>query len=185
MSFRAVLAAIDIQDDRLETGEKFLLVVLGSYAGPDKSLFPSQSTLARDLSCSDRSVRAYLAKLEQLGYIKREKRRVGNRQTSDRITLVFEAETVSARWGKKASEAETNDASGGNQRPSEAETISYEPVIEPRIEPKTRERESQPTLVLVDSQAPSGSQHEDPSRAEAARAMKALAAEIGKARRIR
>lgn len=136
MSFRAVLAAIDVQDDRLEMGEKFLLVVLGSYAGPDRTLFPSQATLAKDLSCTDRSIRAYLARLEGFGYITRVKRRVGNRQTSDLITLQFEAEKVSARWGVQA---ETNDASGGKRRHSEAETISDEPVIEPIIEP-SRER---------------------------------------------
>lgn len=138
MSFRAVLAAIDVHDTRLEVGEKFLLVVLGSYAGADQTLYPAQSTLAGDLGCSERSVRTYLTKLEALGYIRRGKRRVGNRQTSDLITLLFEAATVAARWGVQAA---TDDASGGNQRPFEAATVADEPVIEPRTNSSAREAE--------------------------------------------
>ena len=169
MSFRAVLAAIDVQDDRLEMGEKFLLVVLGSYAGPDKTLFPSQSTLAKDLSCTDRSIRAYLARLEKFGFIKRTKRRVGNRQTSDLIVLQFEAETVSARWGKQAVEAETNVASGGKRRPFEAEINSDEPIIEPR-----RELTRAKPLVPVESQAARAKRQQ-----EMANGLRELAGQLG------
>lgn len=140
MSFPAVVAALGVRDDRLEIAEKFLLVVLGSYVGPDLTCFPSQKRLAEDMGATDRSIRTYLARLEALGYIARCKRRANGKQTSDLLTLRMQPETISARG---RFQAENNVVSGGKIRPFQAETVSYEPVIESRTKRAREDRDDE------------------------------------------
>ncbi len=50
--------------------EKCVVVDLILYAGVDKEAFPSENTLGKDFSRSDRQIRNCLAKLKQSGWIK-------------------------------------------------------------------------------------------------------------------
>jgi DNA-binding transcriptional ArsR family regulator len=176
VSFHAVVAALDIA--KLDPGAKFLLVVLGSYANTDNTLWPSQDRLASDTCMSPRTIRTHLTTLEERLLIKREHRRVGNRQTSDLITLLFVPAKSATTSGFEAAKSAS---SGGKKRHSEVANIATKPVIEPIIEPVTRAREA------VRSPHESGEQPTAPAanedRAQIAAAMKSLTVELAAARR--
>jgi DNA-binding transcriptional ArsR family regulator len=74
-------------DGRLSKGALRTLVVLCSYADETGVAWPSQQTLADRLGAYRRSVRAWLAELEDGGYIERrlERRPRGGERTVYRI----------------------------------------------------------------------------------------------------
>lgn len=120
-------AALEIQD--LDPGEKFLLVVLGSYANTDNTLWPSQATLSHDTCMGERTVRRHLASLETRLLIERKHRGRGDRRTSDMITLLYLPAKLAAILPAK------NDRPTGQKRPKHAANLAGKPVIEPIIEP--------------------------------------------------
>lgn len=71
-----------------DVGTKATLLVLANYADENFSGYPSQATIARETEQSERTVRRQLARLEELGLIKREKRGGhGSGRMSDRFYL--------------------------------------------------------------------------------------------------
>ena len=73
-----------------------------------RTCYPCQDLLASLMGSTDRTVRNALTELAKKKLITRDKRRVGNRQTSDLITLskaIFQAENIS---GSKSFQAENN-----------------------------------------------------------------------------
>jgi DNA-binding transcriptional MocR family regulator len=129
VSFYAVVESLRIQD--LDPGAKFVLVVLSSYASDENRAWPSQETLAFDTCMSPRSIRTHLTTLEARGLIKRDHRRLGNRRTSDVISLLF----VPAKSATRPPvDAAKSVRSSGKKRHSDAANIAANPIIEPRKE---------------------------------------------------
>lgn len=61
-----------ILDSVLPSDEKFVAIVLADYASDDGArIFPSQATIARKVSRTDRAVRGTLRKLEEKGILER------------------------------------------------------------------------------------------------------------------
>lgn len=168
MSFHAVVAALEVQN--IDPMAKFVLVVLGSYANTDNTLWPSQVTLAADTCMSERSIRNHLTTLSEMGLIKRAHRRVGQRRTSDMITLLFVPARSAAR---EVSEPANGVVSTGKARHSEPANPAAKPVIEPKIEPLVRAK----PLVPVESQAARAKRQE-----EMARGLRELASQLGSKR---
>lgn len=165
MSFYAVTAALKLKG--LDVGEKFLLVVLGSYANTDNTLWPSQKTLATDTSIAERTIRSHLASLERKGLIKKAHRSVAGRRTSDLITLLFlPADLAASESIPPATTAKTT----GRLASKPPADLAAKSVIEPIIEPITRAK----PLVPVESQAARAKR-----QAEMAKSMRELASQLG------
>lgn len=64
-----------LEDSQLSIQARYLLIVLLKHCGQDESCFPSQKTLAKTLSLSDRQIRNLLNELITNKFI--EKRRFG------------------------------------------------------------------------------------------------------------
>lgn len=65
-----------------------ILMTLANYADEQGCCYPSQSRLAEDCECSERTIRQWLDKLEELGFISRIRRnREDGSRTSDLIRL--------------------------------------------------------------------------------------------------
>jgi hypothetical protein len=58
-----------LRDPRISFGAKLAYSVLLSYAWQEKSCFPGQIRMGRDLGCSVRSVQTYLKELQDLGIV--------------------------------------------------------------------------------------------------------------------
>jgi DNA-binding transcriptional ArsR family regulator len=70
---------------------KLVLLCLANYAGPDGRCYPTQATIARECELSERSVRQWLAALENAGLMAREKRRrLDGTQLADAIRLLID-----------------------------------------------------------------------------------------------
>jgi len=70
---RAILAT------NLSTAEKLLLIAIADHGGKDGIAFPSQATLAKELTFTDRGVRKLIANLKESGILTTTKRPGGNR----------------------------------------------------------------------------------------------------------
>lgn len=87
MSVQAITWAVSF--DAENATEKAVLLILANYSDGNGVCFPGQQNIARQASCSDRSVRRVLDNLEERGIIRRVMRRRGDgTRTSDRIILV-------------------------------------------------------------------------------------------------
>ena len=87
MSLQAVVKALELEG--LEILEKFMTVVIASYAGPENTCFPSQETLSKNVGCHINSVARTLKALERKGVLERRRRYQDGYRTSDLITLTF------------------------------------------------------------------------------------------------
>lgn len=76
MAFQAITAAMGIVN--IKSIDKFVLVMLASYADQQFTCFPSQNTLAADCSCSKRTIVESLKRLEKSGLISYQRRQRGN-----------------------------------------------------------------------------------------------------------
>lgn len=86
MSNKAVSWAFDVTG--LTSTQKFLLVALADYADEADSCYPGQAKLADRVGATRETVSRNLAKLEELGFIRRERRyREGGFRSSDRFVL--------------------------------------------------------------------------------------------------
>ncbi|HEU5032714.1 MAG TPA: helix-turn-helix domain-containing protein [Spirillospora sp.] len=75
-----------------DVGTKAVLLVLANYADEEFSCYPAQATIAEETEQSVRTVRRQLARLEELGLIRREHRYDGRgKRTSDRFYLDLDA----------------------------------------------------------------------------------------------
>jgi hypothetical protein len=68
-------------------GPQALYMWLCKHANNDGDCFPSRSTLANAMGCSERSVDGYLEELIQLGLVVKEPRYINNKQTSNNYYL--------------------------------------------------------------------------------------------------
>jgi biotin operon repressor len=66
-----------LRNPRLSMGAKLAYAVLLSYAWQDKSCFPGQARMARDMGCIEKSVRKYLQELQAGGIIDVKRRGQG------------------------------------------------------------------------------------------------------------
>ncbi len=58
-----------LRNRELSMGAKLAYAVLLSYAWQDKSCFPGQERMARDMGCIEKSVRTYLKELQEAGVL--------------------------------------------------------------------------------------------------------------------
>jgi len=84
LSFQAMSWALK---QPVKTAEKLLLLVIANYADEQGRAWPSVETLARDTGMSRTSVKRTMKKLEDTGFIRRQKRVKGYLQTSNLYTL--------------------------------------------------------------------------------------------------
>jgi DNA-binding transcriptional ArsR family regulator len=84
----------------VKSGPKIVLLALAEHINPSGECYPGQKRLAGMCGLSDRVVRAHLATLEELGYIRRfERRRDDGSRASDQIALVCDLPEESAGGG--------------------------------------------------------------------------------------
>lgn len=156
MSVQAIGWALS-QD--IPTASKFVLVALANYANDKGECWPSQETIARNTSMTDRTVRTHLKLLEDRGYISRQKRRREDGfQNSDMITIIAFSSRKDIPVTKSSRKLTTEPA--GNSLPNQPENDcktsrkeipgnrQLEPSIEPSKEPSS-------------SSAPSGTAYPD------------------------
>jgi hypothetical protein len=66
-----------LEDERLSMGAKLTYAMLLKYAWYDNQVYPGQATLARQMGCTERSVRTYLHELDEVGLLAVEQRGLG------------------------------------------------------------------------------------------------------------
>lgn len=114
MSFQAMTWAVK-QRVGNATG-KAILLILANYADKDGYCMPGQKTLADECECSERTVREWLAKFEQIGLLKRDaRRREDGYRTSDAIVLQIgtSPEAPAAETSPAAFSPENNSPENG------------------------------------------------------------------------
>lgn len=90
MSFQAMTWAVK-QKVGNATG-KAILLMLANYADKDGYCMPGQKTLAMECECSERTIRDWLTKFEEMALVKRdERRRDDGYRTSDAIVLQLDS----------------------------------------------------------------------------------------------
>jgi hypothetical protein len=111
---------VDLQDAGNAQAQLILQAVARHADWNTGQCYPSQDAIAAMAKCTSRTVRAYLAKLEADGFIKREERRKDNgAKQSDLITLVgYEQWITALREGGKVAKPKAN------QRYEQAENLS-------------------------------------------------------------
>ena len=117
--------------------EKAVILVLANYADGDGVSFPGQQSIAKQASCTDRTVRRVLDSLEQRGIISRtQRRRRDGSRTSDVIVLV--AFQQPDKLSGSESQADTvSDPTGHSDRayrtacPNQPDTVSGLTTFEP------------------------------------------------------
>lgn len=103
---------------------KSVLIALANYADEDGFAWPSQETLARNTGLSERTIRRYILRLEELGYLKRQRRQKGMRRLSDGYTLNMEPDTVSTSEPDSVTGTEPDTMTA-----TEPDTVSREPPV--------------------------------------------------------
>ncbi|MEM5501834.1 helix-turn-helix domain-containing protein [Ahrensia kielensis] len=141
MSIQAVAWAIS-QKVGSPTG-KVLLICLANYADEEGLCWPSQKTIAAETELSDRSTILWLKKLEECGYIQRERRhrRDGSR-TTDHIRLQLQQRPQTANKDLPADSAGRSELGAFDAKPTCISAQSNlqemhpnEPSEKPSIEP--------------------------------------------------
>jgi hypothetical protein len=88
VSITVMMAVLRRAGPALSPTQKLLLVAMGAYADEDgQNVFPSQETLSRETSLSERAVRKALADLVASGILEVVERRAPHRSTRYRIRL--------------------------------------------------------------------------------------------------
>ena len=133
MSFHAVTAALKIKG--LSPAEKFLLVVMASYANTDKHLVAARRlALSDDTGITDRNIRRLLLSLQAKNIIHRQARRKGGQRASDFITLYL-PDLMSAGQPKTDPLPDMTSATSGQIVQNLPDVMSDKPVREPIKEP--------------------------------------------------
>lgn len=127
MSVQAISAALALQG--VTPSEKLLLIVLANYADERMECWPSQATLAGNTGLTDRGIRKLLVALVAKGLVKKVGRHGTSGQTSDLITLLLSPPEPRSATRPRGS------ATPRNHVPPPPEHSSYEPTIEPSVEP--------------------------------------------------
>jgi DNA-binding transcriptional regulator YhcF (GntR family) len=71
----------------VKTTEKLLLLVISNYADEQGRAWPSVETLARDTGMSRATIKRSMRKLEDAGFVRRQKRTKAQLQISNLYTL--------------------------------------------------------------------------------------------------
>lgn len=117
MSFQAMAWAVGL---KLPTREKFVLLMLANYASNDKGdCYPSLSRLAEDTGMVNNTVIAAIQKLEQMGVLTVQRRKL------DTVNLP-NIYRLNLAWGGSAPDALPVQQVQGGSAPD-----AHEPVIEP------------------------------------------------------
>lgn len=126
MSIEAIKWAFDFEAKN--SSEKAILLALANYAGGDGRCHPGQESIAKKASCTDRTVRAVLADLEERGVIARERRvRKDGSRTSDTIVLL----PMSSQPENPSGSDEANRKIASSQPENPSGLTSFEPSVEP------------------------------------------------------
>lgn len=128
MSHRATNWAMEQRN--MKPATKLVLMCLAKRHNPVHGCFPSHQRIASDAEISERSVRNHLARLEELGLIRRIRGNGGrSERASTRYVFAFEPEF----------EARTIDISAAKTAKSQRQTLPTNPVKEPLKEEDARE----------------------------------------------
>lgn len=125
MSIQAVAWAIDQKTG--SAAGKVVLLCLANYADEEGKCWPSQETIAAETELSERSVREWLQKLEEVGLLSREKRRRDDGyRASDLIRLAFKNQPA-----KSAGKVQSHRQLAPTLPEPVAAPTSFEPSKEP------------------------------------------------------
>ncbi len=100
------------------SGQRLVLLNLADRANKQGECWPSQKRIARDTNLSERSVRGWLKKLQNNGYIERRPRKSGAGRTSDLIVLKID-EQPNVSTAKTGTPPSAADAGTDRQSPPE------------------------------------------------------------------
>ncbi|SAZ42469.1 helix-turn-helix domain-containing protein [Citrobacter amalonaticus] len=125
-------AAHDIKGAKL-----VIMARLADYSNDDGVCYPSVETICRQLGLGESTVRTAIAELESSGWLRRESRRKGNRNTSnlyhlnaDRLETLarIEKDKVAAlKQQRRANGFHPSDSEPSNSEPSNSEPSNSEP----------------------------------------------------------
>lgn len=125
MSIQAVAWAIDQKTG--SSAGKVVLICLANYADEDGKCWPSQATIAAETELSERSVREWLQKLEEAGFVSREpRRRDDGYRASDLIRLAFKIQPA-----KSAGKVNSHRQIAPFLPAPVAAPTTFEPPVEP------------------------------------------------------
>lgn len=184
MSLEAMLWALDA--DVPDPMSRVILINLANYAGEHgRGAWPSQATLERRASCSERSVRRKLLELEAAGLIRRGDQRMVAHLPGNRRPVVWDLNVAGEAWGDSLSPQETapeavdnppetgdnpvDDAGpGGTPETVRGDTVGRQTVLDPKDPPYPQtpltaaERPAEPAAPATP--APSCRVHTTPAR---------------------
>ncbi|WP_206462036.1 helix-turn-helix domain-containing protein [Enterobacter asburiae] len=115
-------AAHDIKGAKL-----VIMARLADYSNDDGVCYPSVETICRQLGLGESTVRTAIAELESSGWLRRESRRKGNRNTSNLYHLNAERLEALARFEKDKVAALKQQRRTNGFHPSESDPSKSEP----------------------------------------------------------
>ncbi|HCB1890363.1 helix-turn-helix domain-containing protein [Citrobacter amalonaticus] len=115
-------AAHDIKGAKL-----VIMARLADYSNDDGVCYPSVETICRQLGLGESTVRTAIAELESSGWLRRESRRKGNRNTSNLYHLNADRLETLARIEKDKVAALKQQRRANGFHPSDSEPSNYEP----------------------------------------------------------
>ncbi|MBJ6505839.1 helix-turn-helix domain-containing protein [Enterobacter hormaechei] len=115
-------AAHDIKGAKL-----VIMARLADYSNDDGVSYPSVETICRQLGLGESTVRTAIAELESAGWLRREYRRKGNRNTSNLYHLNADRLEALARIEKDKVAALKQQRRANSFHPSDSDPSKYEP----------------------------------------------------------
>lgn len=115
-------AAHDIKGAKL-----VIMARLADYSNDDGVCYPSVETICRQLGLGESTVRTAIAELESAGWLRRESRRKGNRNTSNLYHLNADRLEALARIEKDKVAALKQQRRANSFHPSDSDHSKYEP----------------------------------------------------------
>ncbi|MEG5623324.1 helix-turn-helix domain-containing protein [Enterobacter hormaechei] len=109
-------------------GAKLVIMArLADYSNDDGVCYPSVETICRQLGLGESTVRTAIAELESSGWLRRESRRKGNRNTSNLYHLNADRLEALARIEKDKVAALKQQRRANSFHPSDSDPSKYEP----------------------------------------------------------
>ncbi|MDY0423956.1 helix-turn-helix domain-containing protein [Enterobacter rongchengensis] len=109
-------------------GAKLVIMArLADYSNDDGVCYPSVETICRQLGLGESTVRTAIAELESAGWLRRESRRKGNRNTSNLYHLNADRLEALARIEKDKVAALKQQRRANSFHPSDSDPSKYEP----------------------------------------------------------
>jgi DNA-binding transcriptional MocR family regulator len=168
LSWQATAWAIK-QHETDEPNQRFVLLCLANYAGPDGcNAFPAISTLAEDTGLSESTVRRKLQELEELHLISKGNQAVAaaHIERADRRPIVYD---LPLERGVTVLPRELNGVSPESERgvkkgATGCQALTPDPPSDPPINYKKRARESPPVSRAEEDCARHGHQEHNATR---------------------